>query len=125
MPLPRWENRMNHREKRASDEAGTIVLHPRRAVARDVYLCRRIATDRARGIAGLHALIDYLTDNAGLAGYGFAEDFLRECERMLVALEALDPAAPPPVETIRALARRMDRLGASFCRDVLMDVRSS
>ena len=116
---------MDGREKQASGGADTIVLHPRRAVARDVYLCRRIATDRTRGIASLHALIDYLTDNAGLEGYGFAEDFLRECERVLVALEALDPAAPPPVETIRALARRMDRLGANFCRDVLEEVRSS
>jgi len=62
--------------------------------------------------------------NAGMAGYDFAEDFLGECERMITALEALDPAAPQPVETIRALAKRMDRLGANFCRNVLMEARS-
>lgn len=116
---------MNDHEEHIRGGASTIVLHPRRAMARDVYLCRRIATDRARGIIGLHALIDYLTDNAGMAGYDFAEDFLGECERMITALEALDPAAPPPVETIRALAKRMDRLGANFCRNVLMEARSS
>ncbi len=91
-----------------------VVSHPRRAAGSTKTLSRKIAADHAKGIAVLLGAIESLTHLASEPRFDFVEGFIRECEGVLVELEALDPDDPPCLERVVALGRRLENLQAEF-----------
>ena len=96
-----------------------VVVHPRLAAGSVKTLSRRIAANRAKGVAKLHRVIESLMRVANEPRFGFASGFIPECEYVLGELEALDPAAPPPVEEMRALAKQLESLSAEFLQRII------
>lgn len=87
-----------------------VVAHPNLAAGSAKVLARRIEPDRRAGIAHLRRAIDSLARLAEEPGCGFVGDYIVDYESVLLELEALDPAAPPSVEEVRALGMRLARL---------------
>jgi hypothetical protein len=96
-----------------------VVSHPRRAAGSTKTLSRKIAADRASGIAELRGAIELLRHLASEPRFGFARGFIRECEVVLVGLEALDPDDPPCFERVVALCRRLENLQAEFLQRII------
>ena len=91
-----------------------LVSHPRRATGSAKTLSRKIATDRAKGVAELLRAIEILTHLASKPRFDFAGGFIREFEGVLVELEALDPDDPPCLEMVVALGKRLENLQTRF-----------
>ena len=96
-----------------------VVAHPRRAAGSAKTLSRKIAADRAKGIAELLGAIECLTHLASEPRFDFAGGFIRECEGVLVELEALDPDDPPCLERVVALGRRLENLQTEFLQRII------
>jgi hypothetical protein len=88
-------------------------------------LSRKIAADRAEGIAGLLRAIECLTDLSSEPGFDFAGGFIQECEAVLVEFEVLDPDDPPSFESVVALGRRLENLQTEFLQRIIAAGRSS
>ncbi len=101
-----------------------VVSHPRRAAGFAKTLSRKIAADRAKGIADLVRAIECLTQLASKPEFDFAGGFIRECEGVLAELEALDPDDPPCLERVVALGRRLEILQTEF-RQKIVDAGQS
>ena len=91
-----------------------VVSHSRRAAGFAKTLSRKIAADRAKGIAELLRAIECLTHLASEPRFDFAGGFIRECEGVLVELEALNPDDPPRLDRVVALGRRLENLQTEF-----------
>ncbi len=55
----------------------------------------------------------------------FAREFVREYTFVLLELEMLDSAAPPPAEEVRALGKQLEGLRAEFILGIIDTGRSS
>lgn len=95
-----------------------VVAHPRRATGSAKTLSRTIAANREKGIAEIVKAIECLTQLASEPRFDFAGGFIRECEGVLVELEALDPDDPPCLERVVALGRRLENLQTEFLRRI-------
>ncbi len=91
-----------------------VAFHPCRAAGAAKTLKRKIATDRDKGIAELMAAIECLAGVTSEPMFGFAGDFIRECEAVLVELEALDPDDPPCFESVVMLKKKLDNIKTEF-----------
>ena len=96
-----------------------MVSHPHRAAGSAKTLSRKIAAGRAKGIAELLRAIECFTQLASEPRFDFAGGFIRECEEVLVELEALDPDDPPCLERVVELHRRLVNLQTVFLQKVL------
>jgi len=102
-----------------------VVAHPLRVTGFAKTLKRKIAADRAQGIAELVTAIGCLTDLTSEPGFDFAGGFIQECEAVLVELEALDPDHPPSLESVVALGRRLENIKTEFLQRLIAAGRAS
>ncbi len=96
-----------------------VVAHPRRAAGSARTLSRKIAADRAKGVAELLTAIECLTQLAREPRFDFAGGFIRECEGVLVELQALDPDDPPCLERVVALTRLLEDIQVEFLQRIV------
>ncbi len=91
-----------------------VVAHPCRAAGAAKTLKRKIATGRDKCIAELMVAIECLAGLTSEPMFDFAGDFVRECEAVLVELEALDPDDPPCFESVVMLKKRLENIKTEF-----------
>ena len=93
-----------------TDTTDTVIPHPRLADGTRKILSHRIASKRAKAIAPLRHALVCLRRLAARPASGLSSEQARECELMLLELEALDPSTPPGAEELGAMSARLARL---------------
>ena len=90
--------------------AGSVVAHPNRTAGRKRILSHEIAAQRTAMIASLERVIEHFERLSHQPGFDFVAGLLRECELMILQLEALDPSTQTSAEEIGALPDWLGRM---------------